>query len=144
MWIEVFSAWKIHGIFIVFFELFRKGLHFKLNCIRDHNSSLGLFKRARHYEESFTIFFICSSYRIQEGDDSESEESSDEEDIFGISYLPGQNDSWNSGEDESESDSDSEIVFEVKANDDDDDDSGGIVFAEKSMVEGKTGVVENV
>jgi hypothetical protein len=33
---------------------------------------------------------FCSSYRIHDDDDSGSDESSDEEDIFGISYLPGQ------------------------------------------------------
>jgi hypothetical protein len=47
----------------------------------------------------WSIYINCgyrfSSYQIQDVD-SESEDSSDEEDIFGISYLPGQNDSWNS------------------------------------------------
>ncbi len=94
------------------------------------------------------MFF--SSYRIQD-DDSATDESSDEEDIFGISYLPGQNDSWHSDdseivfEDESTSDKNDKSMSDkhVDADDDDDDDSGGIVFSDKSFAEGKLVPVGN-
>jgi hypothetical protein len=98
----------------------------------------------KNYEVESLVF---SSYRIQD-DDSATDESSDEEDIFGISYLPGQNDSWHSDdseivfEDESTSDKNDKSMSD-KLVDEDDDDSGGIVFSDKSFAEGKIVPVGN-